>query len=93
VGIGVDWLRPESRVSMVNERLAIPLSFAEAKASGAAILWRESGELGRCSKCSVPIDDMSEVGYMGPVERDSSECSPCMDFETVCAKCEGKHVC
>ena len=75
---------------MVNERLAKPLSFAKARASGAATLWREEGELGKCVKCSVPIDSMDDVGYMGSSDRESKECSPFMDFEIVCIRCEAK---
>lgn len=75
---------------MVNERLDGPLSFAKARASGAATIWREEGELGKCVKCSVPIDSMDDVGYMGSKDRSSEECNPFVDFEVVCVRCEGK---
>lgn len=77
----------------MNERLAGPLAFVKAKSEGVAIVHNEEGVLGKCTKCSRPIDTIHDVGYMGPADRDSSECSPMMDFETICTECEGSPAC
>lgn len=77
---------------MKNERLAGPLAYVKAKSEGAATVSFERGLLGACSKCSKPIDSIEDVGYMGSTDRDSKECSPMMDFETVCVECEGSSV-
>ena len=41
------------------------------------------------TKCGEIIT-IDQVGYMGPVDRESTEYSPWVDFETVCKTCERK---
>jgi hypothetical protein len=40
-----------------------------------------------CSRCGHEIP-FTEVAYMGPVDRMDTACSPFMDFEVICKKCE-----
>jgi|APSaa5957512535_1039671.scaffolds.fasta_scaffold04366_3 hypothetical protein len=41
----------------------------------------------KCDKCKKEID-FEEVGYLGAVDRNNTECSPFMNFETICVECE-----
>lgn len=42
-----------------------------------------------CARCGREISDMTDVGYLGPVDRTQHSCDPFAPFETVCAQCEG----
>lgn len=53
--------------------------------------WTNDGSGSRCDKCGAWVQ-MQDVGYMGPVDRSDTSCSPFTPFETVCAKCEGSAV-
>jgi hypothetical protein len=41
----------------------------------------------QCDRCEATIDDYGDVGYDGPKERGSTECSPFMEWEILCQKC------
>lgn len=46
----------------------------------------------KCDRCGAEILDVAEIGYMGAKDRDSNDCSPFIEFETVCADCEGRSI-
>ena len=41
----------------------------------------------KCDRCGVDIFSMAEVGYMGPIDRSSTRCSPFEAFITMCLDC------
>ena len=45
----------------------------------------------QCDRCHVKIASMAEVGYMGPVDRDSLKCYAHELFITLCRECNLKH--
>ena len=45
-------------------------------------------EIGYCADCGKRVDDLNDVGYLGPVDRESECCSPFIPFELVCTDCE-----
>ena len=40
-----------------------------------------------CSHCNETVE-FTDVAYMGPEDRDSTECSPFMNFLVICRKCD-----
>ena len=41
----------------------------------------------RCDECACEITDMMDVGYLGPKDVDSTDCSPFTAQITLCHKC------
>ena len=44
-----------------------------------------------CDKCGRVLT-IEEVGYLGPKDRGSEECSPFCAFECICHDCENKEL-
>lgn len=42
-----------------------------------------------CDKCGRRVPP-SEIGYLGPRDREDDHCNPFQDFECVCVECEYK---
>jgi hypothetical protein len=40
-----------------------------------------------CTQCDETVD-FSDVAYMGPSDRTSTECSPFQEFIVICRKCD-----
>jgi len=45
-----------------------------------------------CGECGKQITTLAQLGYMGPSDRQSTECSAFMGYEIMCAECEGSSV-
>jgi len=45
-------------------------------------------EFGKCDKCKVEVDDILEVGYLGPMDRSNEDCDPFVEYIVVCKECE-----